>query len=243
MEELNYAQLLSGTPYKLEKIGHIKSPLLRDIKDKIGFDTYKLYMNYILLDVRTFMSHTVKNPDLDLGDLLLYDFITYDKDLTLKYQEILNFFFVERVSYNKTTNSFDIYKRDKIVGTILRTEFDEVRRIISELNHVHTEKPINSFKSKKAKEVWEKIQREKKKLAKKDKGAENYEIGNLISKMCIKHPSYNLLNIWDLTIYQFYDQIAQLNFITSHELSEKIYAQHGGEDFKFDEWLNRISNL
>ena len=92
----------------------------------------------------------------------------------------------------------------------------------------------------------EKAEREAKERAKQQAEAEvkedkpEYHLGNIISKICAIHPSYNLLNIYGLTVFQLYDSFFQLGYMRSTDLSEKIFSNHGGDSFKFENWLQPI---
>ena len=65
-------------------------------------------------------------------------------------------------------------------------------------------------------------------------------LGNVISKLCVVSNSYNLLNIYELTVYQLYDQFSQYCFLRSAEFGERVYSIHGGKKFKFEQWLDPI---
>ena len=67
-----------------------------------------------------------------------------------------------------------------------------------------------------------------------------FHLANIISKLCAVHPSYNLLNIYDLTVFQLYDAFFQYGYMRSTSLSEQIFSNHGGNSFKFENWLKPI---
>lgn len=239
MSEMVYTQLLAPFPIHIKGVGHIMSPSLSKIfSPDTGLEKYNSYINYMLLDKTTLLSK-LKNAEVFEGDeYLLFDFVVSDEDLINAYREAFSFFFVESVSFNRKTKTFNIYKNGSQVGVILRTDFDSVKYQIALINHVKAEQPVSKFKNKKGRKFWEKAQKEKQKI--KTTVDDDFDLGNLISKMSVQHNSYNLLNIWDLTVYQFYDQFAQQNYIKSHDLSEKIFSQHGGDSYNFNEWLKRI---
>ena len=131
-----------------------------------------------------------------------------------------------------------------VVGEIDRDNFDEVRDMMLQLNFIGLDKdeaPVTHSDAK-SKELWEKVQghlkEQSRKNAKEDKP--EYRLSNIISKICAIHPSYNLLNIYNLTIFQLYDSFFQVSYMRSSDLNEQIFSNHGGDKFKFEDWLKPI---
>ena len=93
-----------------------------------------------------------------------------------------------------------------------------------------------------SKELWERAQSFLKKQAeaKEKEDKPEYHIGNIVSKLCSVHPSYNFLNVWKLTVFQLYDAFFQCSYMRSSDLNEAIFSNHGGDKFSFESWLKPI---
>lgn len=102
--------------------------------------------------------------------------------------------------------------------------------------------------SKKAQERWDKVQEYLKTqpststITDKNKIKE-MNIGNLISKLCASNIGYNILNIYELTIFQFYDQFLQYGYLKRDNLDERIFSFHGGKSYNTENWLKPIINI
>ena len=69
------------------------------------------------------------------------------------------------------------------------------------------------------------------------------ELGNIISKLCAANSGYTLLNIYDLTIFQLYDQFFQYGYLRAMDLNERAFSVHGGKEFNFEKWLEPILKI
>ncbi|MBQ8403131.1 MAG: hypothetical protein IJX55_01740 [Clostridia bacterium] len=160
---------------------------------------------------------------------------------------VLSFFMVEDLVWDEEGRRYLAIppgESSEAVGEINRENFEEVRQLMLQFNFIGLDKDDapTSHSTDKAKELWEKTQGFLKKQAEmtpKDNKPE-YHLSNIISKMCAIHPSYNLLNIFGLTVFQLYDSFFQLGYMRSADLSEQIFSTHGGEKFKFEDWLKPI---
>jgi hypothetical protein len=144
-------------------------------------------------------------------------------------------------------NNEDGTNKQTVVGEINRDNFDNVRRVILQSNFIGLDKDEEPVRhsSEKSKELWEQAQKYLEEQAKSNSGKEEkpeYHISNIISKLCAAHPSYNLLNIFNLTIFQLYDSFFQFGYLRSSDLNERIFSNHGGDKFKFEDWLKPILN-
>ena len=130
------------------------------------------------------------------------------------------------------------------VGEINRNNFEEVRRLMLQLNFVGLDKDDTpaAHSTDKAKELWEKTQGFLKNQAESASHEDKpeYHLSNIISKICVMHPSYNLLNVYGLTVFQLYDSFFQLGYMRSNDLSERIFSIHGSDKFNFEDWLKPI---
>lgn len=65
-----------------------------------------------------------------------------------------------------------------------------------------------------------------------------YDFADLVSAVCVKSPSYNLFNIWDLTMYQFIDQFKRLKLIDDYGVSIQSIMQ--GSKVQATHWISKM---
>ena len=100
----DYFEMLSGEPLFVNGVGHIRSPLLRDIcpHSGIGYKTYNLYLNFLswekdqLLKYDQFMKYRGASK-LDREQFCVFDIATLLKQTREIYRGALSFFIVENI--------------------------------------------------------------------------------------------------------------------------------------------------
>lgn len=248
---ISYEDLISGDSIFIEGVGHFKSPLLKDIKPSqgIGVNTYHFYLQCLLFDkagIIDFITHFV--DDKKIYDIInqeefnVFDILTLFPYLTEIYSQTFSFFSDERIEYNEEMRSFLLYERNNEVGQITRDNFEEVCNAILQLNYIglsENAKP-SGYSSDKAKELWERAQKYLKEQPKNNKIDQRTSLGNIISKLSSVGIGYTLLNIYDLTIFQLYDQFFQYAYLRSTGLGERVYTNYGGDKFDIYGWLNPL---
>ena len=254
----DYFEMLSGEPIPVNGVGHIKSPSLRDIfpTSGIGYKGYNLYLNVLTWDKERLLKYIqiLRNKDsskLDRENFLFFDIATLLEPTRELCRGMLSFFMVEQIEWDEKNRSFvafvDLDGRKKVVGRVNRDNFDKVREMMLQANFIGLNKDSTPIRhsDEKTKELWERAQKYLEDLAKADNGHEEkaeYRMGNIVSKLSSVHPSYNLLNVFDLTVFQLYDAFFQVGYLRSANLSERIFSNHGGEKFNFEDWLKPILN-
>jgi hypothetical protein len=250
----DYFDMLSGEPIYLQGVGHLRSPLLYELRPTsgIGYRAYNLYLNFLSWD----KEHLLKYDQLmqyrgasklNRGVFNAFDVATLLEQTRELCRGVLSFFMVENLVWDERKRCYlavNPENQQEIAGEINRDNFEEVRRLMLQFNFVGLDKddaPV-AHTTAKSKELWERTQGFLKEQAaaevKEDKP--EYHLSNIISKMCAMHPSYNLLNIYGLTVFQLYDSFFQLGYMRSVDLSEQIFSTHGGDKFKFEDWLKPI---
>lgn len=250
----DYFDMLSGEPIYVQEVGHIRSPQLRELcpKSGIGYRVYNLYLNFLSWDkeqllkydqLMQFRGATRLNREcfnaFDVATLL-----PYTREL---YRGVLSFFMVEDLLWDDDHRTFRAVVSDDStnqVGEINRNNFDDVRNLMLQFNFIGLDKDDSpsAHSTDAARDLWEKSQRFLKEQAKSSTKEDKpeYHLGNVISKVCAIHPSYNLLNVYNLTIFQLYDAFFQAGYMRSADLSERIFSTHGGEKFRFEDWLKPV---
>lgn len=89
-----------------------------------------------------------------------------------------------------------------------------------------------------------KLQKGRAEKARQSKADKNMELGNIISAIAAKSQSLNILNIWDLTVYQVWDCFWRLSNNSIYNIQSMSVAAWGNKDNHFDAaaWFKRIDN-
>lgn len=252
MAKLSYFELLSGRPVYINRVGRVKSPTINEVLE-VGEFVYNLYLNMLSWDKEALLrfyrtkkckgTEKLENPKVDI-----FDVISLIKEAKELYGEVLSFFITDEVQWSEEHRCYIVFaagdETKKPIGVIQRENFEEVRKTILKFNFIGLENddtPI-THSTEKSKEAWEKVQMYLSQQSKSGTTQDNprNHLANIISKVCAVHPSYNLFNIYDLTIFQLYDSFFQLGYIRSVNLNERIFSNHGGESFEFEKWLDPI---
>ena len=249
----DYFDMLTGEPIYLQGVGHLRSPALRELRPMsgIGYRAYNLYLNLLSWD----KEHLLKYDQLmqyrgasklNRDALNVFDVATLLGQTRELCRGVLSFVMVEDLIWDEKGRRYVAVNPEtqEMIGEINRDNFEEVRRLMLQFNFVGLDKDETpaAHSTDKAKELWEKTQGFLKEQAeaevKEDKP--EYHLSNILSKICAIHPSYNLLNIYELTIFQLYDAFFQIGYMRSTGLSERIFSNHGGENFNYEDWLKPI---
>ena len=238
--KLSYFDLISPCPIHVSGVGDIFSPTLRRIA-QIGAETYNFYLSLLLADEKTLFS-----------DDAMTDFL----------KNALAFFFKEEIFYYSDERCFIVTNNavsvitdiealsggrklsdTDIVGVITGDNFSQICDLILQLNNIkRRDEDISKVKNKKALDILKKIQKGRAERQKNKKADKNMEIANIISAVANRHPSLNMINIWDLTIYQLWDAFARLSKNSIYDIQSMSVAAWGDKDNHFDAaaWFKRI---
>lgn len=247
----NYFTLLSPDPISVPNVCHVLSPRLRDIS-AIGYDNYQYYLSVLIMDVRTYFAMLGQQEIFDLlsdeekAQWNIFDCLLSTQQTRILLQDILNFFLQEDVIYSPRNHGFLVQEKEKETGIITAENYPKVCDLICKRNCIQsqTETDLSQVKSKKALEILQKLKKgraERNRLTKADK---NMELGNIISAVAGKSPTLNLINIWDLTIFQLWDCFSRLSHNTIYAIQSMSVAAWGNKDNYFDAaaWFHRIDN-
>lgn len=251
----DYFDMLSGEAIYVKGVGHLRSPLLTELRPAsgIGYRGYNLYLNILSWDKDHLLKYDQLMQFRGANKLNRECFCTFDVATLLpQTRELcrgaLSFFMLEELVWDEKRRSYLAMTTDdepRVIGEINRDNFDDVREMMLQLNFIGLDKdnkvPVKHSDDK-AKELWEKAQAHLREQSKKESHDEKpeYHLSNIISKVCAIHPSYNLLNIYELTVFQLYDTFFQVGYMRSSDLNEQIFSNHGGKNFKFEDWLKPI---
>lgn len=253
--KIQYEDLLSGDPISVKGVGHIRSPKLKEMSPSsgIGWDGYSIYIYFLKAGCEQLKKDILKNDAIDGS---IYEIVTQNCDLRTLYEKAFSFFMLETVAYEETNNVFvsiasvpDEESDDGVknipIGLISESNFDDVRAMILTMNYITLSQTDvkTTHSSEASKAAWDEVQNYLNKQVEstpKDDGP--MTLGNMMSKLCAIHPSINYTNIFDLTVFQFYDTFFQTCYMRSISFSEAVVSNHGSKDFKYEDWLNPIKN-
>lgn len=251
---LDYFDMLSGDPIFVEGVGHVRSPKLREIcPSGIGYRLYHTLLSFLSWNKEQLLEYDkmrqvrgvgkLENPKLEF-----FDAATLIEATRAFCYEALSFFVVEKLHWDDTGRRFvtidTVDGETTVIGEISRKNFEDVKQVILQLNFIGLDKETAPVKhsSETSKALWDRVQKHLKEQSEKraSESKPEYRISNIISKLCAVHPSYNLLNVFDLTVFQMYDAFFQVGYMRSADLSERVFSNHGGDKFKFEDWLKPI---
>lgn len=256
---LDYYTLLCPVPISLS-IGTIKQPTLIDI-GKLTYPRFKIYQAYLKLTPRAYYESI--NPEQGKKDweiltdeqkqeVTLYDVIIVEEPVRYYFLEIFNFFFVERVifaedifwilktdDYETPMDEIELTK-DNVKGAITYDTLSDVLDILQQVCCMKSSDPLDEekpkFKNAKAKKLYEKMLKAKED-DKKEKEFEdfvNLTLGNIVSSTAAKSMNLNIINIWDATLFQLYDQFRRAQTDDAHYMNAVRVAVWGDEKNQFD---------
>jgi len=188
----------------------------------------------------------------------VYDQLTQDAQSALLLQNVLSFFIKEDVEYSPEYKAFAVKgnimvkEQDKMVekyvtiGVISKENYQDVVDVICQRNNIKT-KDIDDpkkIKNKKALSILQKIKKGREDMAKATKADKNMELGNIISAVANKSQSLNIVNIWDLTVFQLWDCFARLNNLNVYDINAASVSAWGDKDNKFDfnGWYKKLND-
>ena len=166
-----------------------------------------------------------------------FSFITYNKTDKPK-----------KVKLNNGNEYSVITTNRELVGIINRSNFKDVIDIILQRNSVQKEEEITAEDLTKVKnknkvmQLMEKMKKGQKQLDKtrekkrEEKGmASDTELANIISCVAAKnHNGLNMINIWDMTIYNLYEQFKLIRENNIHDAETLSVFVWGDKSNKFD---------
>jgi hypothetical protein len=251
--KFSYEDLISGDSIPVDGVGHLKSPLLQRLKPTKGIGTwaYNLYVNALVWDKADFLkfARTTSGRSfkkLDNEKLTTFDTMTLIDFMRELLRKAMAFFMEENLFWDTDKRCF-ISKTDdeQIMGYINRDNFEEVRDMMLQLNYIGIGKDAKPLRhsTKEAEALWERAQQYLKAESAKTTQDKTMSIGNIISKLCAVSTSYNLLNIYDLTIFQLYDQFFQYGYLRAASLNEMAFCNHGGKNFDMQAWLKPLTKF
>jgi hypothetical protein len=240
---LSYGDLLSPYPLNIVGFGNIRKPTLRDIFGKdCGYQTYQSYIYYYVLSPKEFFDAAYGDGKYNSltndqkNSLNIFDLQTQD-NYRDGFLQSISFFIDGEIKWDEKRKCFLVnpdFSNEKLLcdGVICKENFDAFSNLISQISNISArDSEIPVFKNERARKIWEAAQHGKKAREKNSSKDKTFSIPNVISKLSIYSNSYNLTNIWRLTVFQLYNQFSEIIAKSQNEIGSMNYSVWGG---KFD---------
>lgn len=238
--------LISGIPHYVGEI-KIRQPTLHDIFKGIGYAAYSTHLFILGMTVEQFVDFTGLRDAFDQlteehrEQLNIYDLLCVEPHCRELLLQALDFFICGGVAFDEERCCVTVV-RPKPEGrrVVDAAQFTEMRKAIYEAAclNVADEKPKGFYNSAAqkhyAKYLALKNDQAKTRVKKHDP---DMELWNLIGAVTAQSPGYTLLNIWDLTIWQLYDQFGRINKQKYVDGYASKWAAWGTDQFDFDAWF------
>lgn len=243
--------LISPEPFEIPYAGRVKAPSLREIARE-GYVSYQSYLSLLSMDQeacfsmlseegRRLLSQYAKQ---EAKPLTSFDIFAFDKQLRAALCAALDFFLEEIPVFDEKTKVFLTYPPDfskssdgppSPLGVITSENYPVVCDVI--LQRACIKKADKSLengrvKNEAAARILRKLERGKN--SRKPKEDKRMDLPNVISSLACHHKSLNLSNIWDLTVYQLYDQFHRQMIEDSYGIHSVNVAAYGNSGGKFD---------
>lgn len=249
MGKIGTYDLISGRDIAYEGICTLRPPTLSSISD-ITYSKYNDYLIILTMDLEKYLEVMQLQELFERFDeetkkeCTVFDFLIARPDTRELLLEALWFFIAEKLAYDVKNTRFLIFNDNlKPIGYIDRSNYEDVKYGIMQINYLAMkEVRPKKYRNSKAKEIFEMISKGKKESSKNKKADENMNLPNLISSVAAHHNSYNLNNIWSLTVYQLYDQFFRLNTKVQLDVVSTRWAAWGKEDFDFSVWYKDLNS-
>lgn len=225
-------QLFLGQGIPITEHVSLYSPTVQKIAD-IGEDTYQFYYNLATFNVDVLSSLELFSEEkLNQHEHISnFAWFTSSPALAEWVAQALSFFCRQEISFY-SPGSFFYLNQEKLVHS---GNYKEIAAIIKELNGVQEEEPKMPFRNTRAKKLYEKLQ----KARKKHSSAETLELKDLLSILCqAEGNGIHIFNVGQLTIYQVYEHFERLNLKENHKRLLGVWSNGLlKENHSLPEWI------
>ena len=253
--KLDYFDLLNPCGVYLADVGQIKSPKLIDIP-RVGIRQYQYGLSLLLMGPKEFLEMLAKQTGCEnvwdtlteeqQGTLNIFALMTMTDVTRDALQDAMQLFFEKELTWNEKKKCYLVGAQEKggkiqVDGMIDEKNYAVISDLCLQLAYIQSEKPETlKFKNERSRKFYERFQKKKEAAKKAQKSNPDYELANIISALAAAHNSLNLLNIWNLTVYQVHDAFQRQQLKNMTDIRSHNYAVWGGDDFKPEIWFHRM---
>jgi len=233
-------KLLLGSPFQIDNICSIKPLTLRQIVE-IGHDKYNYYLSNLTAEVEDYNIPNIDSSQYTYWDVLVTNMIHGDISYYQMIIEAINLFVGDRVEFDRENGWFCTKEKNirKEIKEINKEIFDEIRQVLRWQNCIE-KKSQEKMANSKAEEIRQKILKGRQELNKKNKNEVTFD--DLISVLAAHGNNLNILNIWDLTMYQFNNQFNRMQMIEDYDINIRyLLAGAKGDDIKLKHYIRPIN--
>lgn len=223
--QFTHLDFVSPYPVLMEGVGHIRSPKLHEIVLLGGESRYNSMLSVLLMTKVQLLEQLAESSDIpedvlqEFDKLSLFELLVGIEVTRHVLMDAFSFFLTESVAFLEDEVAFVTYDDDQqrsplqrvVYGRIDAENYHQVREVILRRNYMTP--PSNAEGKRRSKRMIEydkKIEAGRKKSARYKAEQKAMQLGNLVSKVS-KYSTLNILNVFDLTVYQLYDQFFEIN--------------------------------
>lgn len=160
----------------------------------------------------------------------------------------ISFFLTDEILFDENEKILKTYNgtldengEKQVTGIISSQNFTEVTDIILQRANIQRKKADSEHikvKNQTAARLLEKLENASRQTD--EQVNKKMELPNLISALASHHNSINMINVWDLTVYQLYDQFYRTRLDDWYAIHARSISVWGDKEKKFDdtEWLS-----
>ncbi|GEM_PF-4741236 len=233
-------RLLAKLPLYLDDKIPIYSPELVKVFD-VGESNYYKLLNYCTIS-RTNITEEIAYDVTDFD--ILVNFMIYDED---KIKYVLDgFYFFTGINFEiKSISGNTVFVNSDTDAVIDGNNYSEFIRLVKIANLIKDEKDISKnpnfdkYIENAKKRLEERLRKKGVALAKNNEN--EISLLDLVSSLCSCHNSLNILNIWDLTLFQFQDQFQRTRLIEDFNIGiRSLLAGAKKEEVKLEHYIKKI---
>lgn len=247
LKKMDKLRLLSGLPIDM---GFYKlyPPKLIEVAD-IGEDVYKSYLASLVFNKEDVKFENISEKDLE--SISTFDIIMVNcnsnKDYRCQIESALRFFIKEEVHFSSNGNVGLFYMGEILDERfITRDNFEDLKAALRQIcciEAVEDEYDLNIEDEEEKKRIIEIKKRQKKakqrELAENGMSSDDLELSDLISALCGASFNLSITDVWDLTMYQFYDQFKRVKLVDDYKIQVQS-AMAGAEVDEMTHWISKI---
>ena len=244
MNDITDFDLISGRDVFLEGIGTIHQPLLQDIRE-MGFETYNRHLSIIATDMHALASLFAIPEEEIPEELVPFDIFSISPKAMELLLDSLRPFMADKLEFSekhKAIVTISIANSKSSLGKIDRENFHIVKNAILKISGIAVREEADAKpKNEKAKKIFEQLAKGRAKMAasrQSKKENERSSLWNIIGAVAACSMTYNLTNIWQLTVAQLYDQFARINNRFYLDIMATRWCAWGEDKFDHDPWYS-----
>jgi len=267
IEHLNLMSL-AGMPININGIGKIYPIKLKEIAE-IGDSKYNQYLNHLCISIDSFnIDEETKNKlikEKTTSFMLILSLCIQDD--TNQFLEImtdalkfflkkevilipyLNGFFIGTMNdleniLNNIKDENDLIKIFQEKGFINNDNYEVFKKVIMLQNCIEIKSTDEKkYANDKAKEIAEKLKKAKEKINKiKAKQGEILSLYDLVSAFSANSKSNNIIDVWEMSIYQFNDQFKRMQMIEEYNIGiRSLLAGADSNKINLKHWITKIN--